>query len=747
MASETSTMREGWRASTDPGVYLFHVEGSSRLHEISVNRYRLSVDGGLDREQDRQAFTQSAAYWLDKEHGTPVGGSGEMHVISPTELSRSVTAKEYNVRPEKVGERTLCTDTHSDRAQIKGLVQSSLRRSIPDSRYTFQFLDKVIRRDIEFGGGEYDFGARRKHSLKVHITADGIVLLQVGVGYSLATLSPLNEMITTGEELPSWRVEHNSEVYSNSGTGWLRGWSELHYTDYSNSLGEVIAEYQKGVIDEDVRQELIEENPRLVKVDYGDFTGDQVPRALTLSPRTEQVEEQDWDFHDLFTTRRAMEPDERFDLVDDLVDDLGTLPGLDIEFESNPSNNAFNYVDMREGESRLAYGDGKHASKPSSGLKRHGVYRSPGKYRVGVLFPTNFKEIHQGLIDLIAKTLAQWNAPAGTSGYSYELGSLSEYSDVYQQLRDETDVVIAMVPDKGAADDFPGVEDPYDELKRTLMRQGIPSQMLQKSTAQDIIATSRKAASDQLVNVLSAVIAKAGGTPWQINEMPGETQAFMGLDVTRDQETGQHSGASASIVMRDGSTFAAESTTQQAGEKFVSDQVGEFVRDLVFDFADERDEPLDRLTILRDGKVHEDIEAIREGLSAVDAEIDIVGVRKRDQTRIAEFNGREFRIAQKGVGFVDSDRDQAIVHAFGKPEIDDDNHVGTPRTFRLIKDSGPTDIETLARQSFWLSEIHYGSPARSTRLPVPIKYADQAAKYVSDGYVDPGRVIRGPAYL
>ncbi|QKY21703.1 stem cell self-renewal protein Piwi [Halolamina sp. CBA1230] len=740
-------MQKNWRALTDPGVYLFHVEGRPRLQEVSVNRYRLSVEGGLDRQQDRHAFTQSAAYWLDQEHGTPVGGSGEMHVISMTELSRTVTAKDHEVTPEKVGERTLSPSDPGERAQIKGLIQSSLRRAIPDSRYSFQFLDEVVRRDIEFGGGESDFGARRKHSLKIHITADGVVLLQVRVGYSLATMSSLDEMVTAGKELPSWRVEHNSEVYSNSGTGQLAGWSDLHYNDWSDSLGEVISEYQEGVMKEEVRKELIEQNPRLVEVDYGGFTGDQAPRALTLSPRTEQVKEQDWDFHDQFTTRRAMEPDERFELVADFVDDLATLPGLDIDFESSPSNYGFEYVNMREGQSRLIYGDGNHASKPSTGLKRHGVYSPPGEYRVGVLYPSDFEEIHQDLIGLIAKTLAQWEAPAGTSGYSYELGSLSEYGDIYQQLRDDTDVVVALVPDKGAADDFPGVEDPYDELKRTLMRKNIPTQMLQKSTAQRVINMSRKGASDELVNTLSAVVAKAGGTPWQIDELPGETQAFMGLDVTRDQETGQHSGASASIVMRDGSTFAAESTTQQAGEKFVSDQVAKFVRDLVFDFADERDEPLERLTVFRDGKVHEDIEAVREGLDALDAEIDIVGVRKRGQSRVAEFDGREFRIADKGIGFVDSDRDQAIVHAFGKPEIDDDNHVGTPRTFRLVKDSGPTDIETLARQSFWLSEVHYGSPARSTRLPVPIKYADAAAKYVSDGYIDPGRVIRGPAYL
>jgi hypothetical protein len=43
--------------------------------------------------------------------------------------------------------------------------------------------------------------------------------------------------------------------------------------------------------------------------------------------------------------------------------------------------------------------------------------------------------------------------------------------------------------------------------------------------------------------------------------------------------------------------------------------------------------------------------------------------------------------------------------------------------------------------------MHFGSPARSTREPVPIRYADDAAEFVREGFVAPGEVIHGPAYL
>lgn len=44
----------------------------------------------------------------------------------------------------------------------------------------------------------------------------------------------------------------------------------------------------------------------------------------------------------------------------------------------------------------------------------------------------------------------------------------------------------------------------------------------------------------------------------------------------------------------------------------------------------------------------------------------------------------------------------------------------------------PTDIATLTEQAYWLSEMHYGGPSRSGRLPIPIDFADKAAGFVRE---------------
>lgn len=745
MPQDSSSTEVERQAEIQPGTYLLNGRGEIQLDEVDAFQYDLKVSGGVEQYWDREQFTSSAAYYLDQEHGSPVAEVGKMSVLSKTDLSRSVRVWQRNVTPINCRTVTLNASQPEDREKIKSFVQSCFKRAIPTDKYSFRFLNKIVRDEPEFTTGSEGFAAHPKHDVKIQVTADGDVLIHVDSGFSIRSNSTLDEIYTEQDNPYGKRVAHDPERYGTQGQGTLRGWSDDRYTDHISDAGSSVNEMHKGVADEDWRQQLAEENPRLLNVEYGNKTRRQAPHFLKLSPRIEQVQDQDREFYSRFNSRSAMMPDERFELSKEFLQNVSRLPVLDMDLEPGPVNSSYDLLEMRE-ESRLIFGGEQRARDPGTGLRENGVYRSLSQYRLGVLTPERWEEKAAELIPLIVSGLNDLSASAGVTAYEYELGDVSNYTPVVQDLHEETDAVLAVVPNKGVAEDF-GIDDPYKELKRTLLRKGIPTQMIQKSTVDEIVGQQAGIGNDKFLNALSAVVAKVGGTPWQIDSLPGKTDAFMGLDVTYDESSEQHAGASASVVLADGTTFAAESTTQQGGEKFSAGHVEQFVRDLVFDFAGEQGRDIDRLCIMRDGKISEDIDAVREGLSGVEAEIDIVGVRKSGQPRIAEFDGTRFRIAEKGVGFVDAARSQAIVHAFGEPEIHDPNPVGTPRTFRLTKDSGPTDMETLTRQAYWLSEIHFGSPVRSPRLPVPIEYADMAAEYVREEYVSPGTVIEGPAYI
>lgn len=754
--SETTTdsadADEQQRLSHSPvngeGTYLMHSRGNKALTNLTVKEYKLNVSPGVKQHEDVDSFTASAKFWLDQVHGVPVAQAGNLRVISLTNLSRDVEVWGKSVSPEFVRQRTLDPAIPEDNDDLKELVQSALRRAIPDDKYSFRFLNDIVRESPAFVAESGKFAAHPNYDLRVRITSDGVPLLHVESGHTLRATTTVDQLIDEGDDPRGMNVEHDTTHYDQHGSGELVGWSDSQYTDHIDDVGNSIYGLHEGDVEEEFRKQLKEKDPRLLRIRYGNDIQYQLPHLLLPSPRLEQIEEQDPNFHQRYYKERGLLPQRRHILASNFVEDLQVLPTVDIEFLPGPTNYGYELTRIRGESPRLVFGDENRHTMPRRGLVDHGVFNSPGQYRVGVLTPATsmFDEVREEFLPLLVRRLREIGAPAAVKNYTFELGDVPKYTDAAHSVDEDTDVVVAVVPDKEQADSLPGMKDPFDELKRALMRRAIPSQMMMKSTLDELLAVNASAGNFSFINVLSAIVAKAGGTPWVIGDLPGPTDAFMGLDVTRDEDN-QHAGASASVVLKNGAVFAAESTTLQSGEKFQTDHIEQFIRDLVHDFASSHEESISHVTVLRDGKIHEQVDTIREGLSGMDIEFDMVGIRKTGQPRVATYEDDEFKIADKGLGFVDTDRGEAILHPWGIPETTQNNQQGTPRTIGIVKDSGPTDLHTITEQVYWLTEMHFGSPARSTREPVPIKYADAAADYVREGFVAPGKVIHGPAYL
>jgi len=730
------------------GAYLMHYRGNNALTNLRVKEYKLKVSPGVRQHEDVDSFTASAKYWLDQVHGVPVAQAGNLRVISLTNLSRNVEVWGRSVSPEFVRQRTLDPAIPEDNDDLKELLQSALRRAIPNNKYSFRFLNDVDRESPTFVAESGMFAAHPNYDLRVRVTSDGVPLLHVESGHTLRATTTVDQLIDESDDPQGMKVEHDTTHYDEPGNGVLAGWSDSRYTDHIEDVGNSIYGLHEGNVDEEFREQLMQKDPRLLRIRYGNDIKYQLPHLLLPSPRLEQIEQQDPDFHQRYNEERGFLPQRRHILASNFVEDLQVLPTVDIEFLPGATNYGYELTKINGDSSRLVFGNENQHTMPRSGIVDHGVFNSPGRYRVGVLTPSTplFDEIRDEFLPLLVKRLREIGAPAAVKNYTFELGDVSKYTEAAHSVDNDTDVVVAVVPDKDQADSLPGMKDPFDELKRSLMRRGVPSQMMTKSTVEDLLAVNASAGNFSFINTLSAIVAKAGGTPWVIGGLPGPTDAFMGLDVTRD-ENNQHAGASASVVLKNGAVFAAESTTLQSGEKFETGHIKQFLRDLVHDFASSRGENINHVTILRDGKIHEQVDTIREGMSEMDIEFDMVGIRKSGQPRIATYENDQFKIADKGLGFVDADQGEAILHPWGIPETTQDNQQGTPRTLGIVKDSGPTDLHTITAQVYWLTEMHFGSPARSTREPVPIKYADSAAEYVREGYVAPGEVIHGPAYL
>jgi hypothetical protein len=730
--------------------YLMHWRGDACLSEQTVSVYTLKIDEGLTPDDDVMRFTQVAAKHLEKEHGSPVAATGTREVVAARELHRSVSVWGKKVVPDSSGITTLRADDDDDRERLREFVRAALRLAISDEQYEFEDLSEIVRTEPTFTSDNGEYALHPRYDLTVDITAQGVPLLHVESGHTIRTTQTLANVCDPGEDINVTKVEHDTSVYDKDNRGRAVEWSDYRYCDFVEEMDGSIYEYHEGILDEDRRQELGEQNPLLVEVDYGGFTGKQLPQVLRLSTREEEVQRTASDFYSRYRDHKGVLPQRRFDYARNFIDDLTTLPVVEIGFDpsNGPCNDGFDYVDIRGNENRLQFGDDTARRVPTSGLQDGGVYHPPDEFRIAVLVPERFDSLAHDFIRIIVNGLSDLGASAGPTLIYYEFGKTQQYTDVATDVDDEFDVAVTVTPDQDQIENF-WIDDPFDEFKRVLTQRGIPTQNVQKSTVEMLIGTDAGVGNERLLNILSGTVAKAGGTPWRIDDMPGDTDAFLGLDVTRDPKSGQHAGASASVVLADGTVHAAQSTMFQEGETFETDDVSQSVRDLVYSVGRDHDNSINHVTLLRDGKVVEDVGAIREQTSSMGLELDVVGVRKSGQPRIARHNPDtgEFQIPDKGVAFVDTVRERSTLLPWGMPETTQDNSVGTPRTLGIRKHSGPTDIETLTRQVYWLTEIHVGSPAGSGRSPVPIDYADQAAEFVRNGYVSQGEIIDGPAYL
>jgi argonaute-like protein implicated in RNA metabolism and viral defense len=218
---------------------------------------------------------------------------------------------------------------------------------------------------------------------------------------------------------------------------------------------------------------------------------------------------------------------------------------------------------------------------------------------------------------------------------------------------------VAVVPDEDWVASKDSIDDPYPEFKKQFGQQKIPSQMVKVSSL------GQQA---YLGNIAAGVVAKAGGIPWRIHNVPGGSDVFIGLDVTYDPATGQHLSASANIVLGDGTILASESVSLQQGEEFAVEDVIRVLKNLIRVYVKEEGHSPNHVVIHRDGKFYLDIDDLVERLEDASDFIpnfDLVEIRKSGNPRIAEYDGDSFEVPQKGVGFVAQDDNHAYLATTG----------------------------------------------------------------------------------
>jgi len=727
-----------------PYLSLFPVDHS--FESVTVYKYQIEADGAFD--EDAMTATYNLAAYLRRQTSAAVTHTGPLSIVSTSTLTTALPDV-FSLTSEQ--ETELQADKEADRPTLERLLKQLVKRAVASSQFHTDNINRIRTREAAIEDDEGLFEACHAYSLRLELLPSGKAFVGVEISLHARSQATLDEYLdrtnTEPGALIGTHVEHDPDKYDVSGTATFQGYSEHRFTDPLPDLGkQSLADWyeHKSRVPGETLNRLRELNPRLVELQYNpneDETRVHVPQLLRVAPRKEVVRRLAPGFHRRWDRAAKLFPDERFTMAREFVAELDVLPEIDAAVEPDPVGPSLEFQTTKvDRADDLLFGDGRTADVPSNGL-RYGVYSPPESFHVQYLVPERYLDMFDGFHDELADALARINcSPDDTTVSTYELGSSLDYTTAVAGIdTDAVDAVLAVVPDPSNEFVRDGtIDDPYGEFKKAFAKQAVPTQMVVADNLTDDWVHR---------NTALGLVAGAGGVPWIVDEMPGDVDCFIGLDATRDPETGQFLGASANVVRADGTVFLSKSQSLQSGETFDEEAILDVVKDVYSEFITRTEEPPSHIVIHRDGRLFEDVDEILAPFESVDVDIDIVDIRKSGAPRIAFREDGAYRIDEKGRLFIAKHDDVGFLSTTGRPEFDEGAGLGTPQTLRVVRRAGDTDMQTLMEQVYWLSESHVGSAQRSTRLPITTYYADRCAEHAREGYLLQGELIRGVPYL
>lgn len=732
--------------SQQSGPTLLQTRLVDTYEELDVYLHQINLDTGF--QGDASELTARVAHRYRSDSGSPVTSFGDMRLVSTQRLNGSQIVDGYTVSLDHVGSRTLTASSDSHRETIASLAKQDIKQALyTNPKYDVLGINTIVEQEPVLTSRSGKFDAHRKYHVRVRVDSDGVVLCGILVSHRFVSSFTADEFIQRGHDITGITVEHDPRYYQTKGSAEVLGLSDFHYTDSIPEIGgNSIKKFHvdKERVDPQIAEKVAEEDPQLLYVDY-DGSADQpedgnlqAPQYLRIIPTLDMLQKLDEGFHDRAISESRLEPSKRVQLCHELLQDIGKLTGLKTEIETTFDREAYINASVDNKKKNLEFGNGHRNRVGKWGLNQTGVFQEPDPYTVQALVPSQHSKLGEKYVEEIQDMLKKLDAaPSRLDITEYKFGSQFTYAETVAEVTDH-DVVLAIVPDETEAKkrDY---TDPHDIFKRQLGNNGVPSQMV-------TVSQLSNNSTDSLMNVAVGLIAAVGGVPWRIADIPGDADAFIGLDVHYSQDDDQHIGASANLVLADGTIFSSRAISTQKGEEFSIKEITNAIGDVLQHYIRSTGgEQFDHLIILRDGRLYVDINKVEAELTGLQGNVSIVDVQKSGIPRIVSTNGdgNDASIPPKGTALIHKKDNYAIMTTTGEPEPTP----GTPQPLRVEKRSGPIEMETLCRQLYWLSEAHVGSVSRSARLPAPIYYADLCAESAAKGHIITGDVINGLPFL
>jgi hypothetical protein len=558
---------------------------------------------------------------------------------------------------------------------------------------------------------------------------------------SLQTLNQLDP-----QRHPLKPKQRLTQIYNGKGCEWV-GWASVSVGEPLQKLGGVsLLDYhhRRGHLNDDERL-AINPGDRAVLVRYANQSDPvhQLPHLLKRLYERRDLRAKEFD-------RYILSIDQKIQLASQSVrwlNQRGFCVGDRLEFATQlrqPSELvAFNTGQRRqnldfgvllEGSSRRVC-----VAEVWQGWSKRRLLERPDRIRTQVIYPAEWEIEMRNYMNGLRTVFGEFGIALDRAGDSCAYDPLDRASLLATcDHLPNCDLVFAFVPTR----DDPGFDidiNPYNTLKQILFDRQIPSQMVTYKTVRKV--ARQNAMKDGFAqNVVLGIIAKLGYIPWQIHEMPGTADAFIGLDIGRVGDRGTI--AAACIVNARGKLVSWASRCLSGGETIGAADLRSMLDDLIVAFhrstapnSSGTPPPPRHLVIHRDGTFkNQELETIRafeqelrtDGLDR----LDLVEIVKDTVIRAAAWNGQQYINPDRGFGWQHT-ANEAIVLTTGDKQSNVAANA-SPQPLLIRRRSGDTDLMTIAEQVYWLSEMHVGS-SQVVRLPVTTYFPDQIAEVTLKG--------------
>lgn len=723
-----------------------------RIDDVPVYVYKVLITTGDQAqsmaERRRRAHTAMREIREDySERAPPMAYAGDLEVVALQPIPREVTLKSEGVRGFKeAGERTLELSNQAEREQIKHLVEEAFKQRVSDQEFIVRGMDKILEGDcIQIQAGTGNFNLHERFDCAVSVASSGQVYLHVNPKTRVQTDYTLDKI----ENHRLYRGIRLVATYNGRGYRLGQIQSERARDPTIDAETSVVDYHQNDnpLVDEKTIERIDSANRRVVTAFPMGTGGKQTfpQELLALQGHTTNLANFDGGFWAEAQPKMRRSASSRVEDAVEFTRKVGDVPfnGQTLSFPAESplfaGDTHFRVEQLYETDAEvLKFANDRLGSHPKE-VGQKGIYKPPVTFNVLYVYPQQLEgERADSFWNTFSRKLTSMGAEVDDrSDIMYEPTPKSDGpGDVDIQVgrqipsgHDYDAALVVLPPEEGALTSF---YQPYDELKEVLAEKSLHSQMIDRKSMNETAYHQ---------NIALGLISAAGGVPFTVEgSLPGNADLYLAFDVGQyfDDDNGLQEGirigASVTAITNEGAVLGYAHTGPQSGERIPASALRRIARQALLGYEEHRGKTPNHIVIHRDGFMYDPIEPALKLFDESDISYDVVEVRKQAPARIVN-QEVGFANPDKGIACINDEQHFAYIATYGQPEPLAKGTIGTPRPITVERKLGDTDIETLARQVYLLTQCHIGVANTTTRLPITTAYADHAATAAAKGHL------------